>query len=416
MWKRCQELLPCQQETKGEGMKKALFVVAIAFMGLAMAQGKLTVWTHYGGPEVTWLKEQAAKFQKATGTQVEIVEVPFGDIQNKFILGAPQGQAADLIVSIPHDWVGAMASAGVLEPMGKYATSSYISGLNDVAVEALSYRGQLFALPMFAEAVGLIYNKKYVQTPPKTWDEFLKVAQANTSGNRFGFLYNLNDAYFSYGWFTAYGASVFAKNGNTLNTSDVKLGGSPGDKAMSFIKDLRYKYKLVPEGVDYGVADGAFKDGSLAMIMNGPWALGDYKKAKIDFGIAPMPAPPGGSQWKPFVGVQGVAMSAYSKNKIAAANFAKLLVTPESQISLNKAGGRIPVSKAAVAALKNDPVVAGFSAIIASGSPMPNIPEMGKVWGPWGNALSQVTQKPDSNVEAILSNMVSEIQKGISGK
>jgi len=381
-----------------------------------MAQGKLTVWSHYGGPELAWLKDQAAKFQKSTGTQVEVVEVPFGDIQNKFILGAPQGQAADLIVSIPHDWVGAMAQAGVLEPMGKYATSSYLGGLNDVAVEAMSYKGQLFALPMFAESVALIYNKKYVQTAPKTWDEFLKVAQANTTGNRFGFLYNLNDAYFSYGWFTAYGGSVFGKNGNALDTTQVKLGGDAGNKALSFIKDLRYKYKLIPEGVDGQVADGAFKDGSLAMIMNGPWAIGDYKKAKIDFGIAPMPAPPGGSTWKPFVGVQGVAMSAYSKNKTAAANFAKLLISTPSQVSMNQAGGRIPVSKAAVEQLKNDPVVAGFSPVIASGSPMPNIPEMGKVWGPWGNALSQATQKPDTNVSNIVSSMVAEIQKGISGK
>ncbi|MER3483803.1 MAG: maltose ABC transporter substrate-binding protein [Meiothermus sp.] len=397
-------------------MKKALFVAALAAMSLGMAQGKLTVWSHYGGPELAWLKDQAAKFQKSTGTQVEVVEVPFGDIQNKFILGAPQGQAADLIVSIPHDWVGAMAQAGVLEPMGKYATSSYLGGLNDVAVEAMSYKGQLFALPMFAESVALIYNKKYVQTAPKTWDEFLKVAQANTTGNRFGFLYNLNDAYFSYGWFTAYGGSVFGKNGNALDTTQVKLGGDAGNKALSFIKDLRYKYKLIPEGVDGQVADGAFKDGSLAMIMNGPWAIGDYKKAKIDFGIAPMPAPPGGSTWKPFVGVQGVAMSAYSKNKTAAANFAKLLISTPSQVSMNQAGGRIPVSKAAVEQLKNDPVVAGFSPVIASGSPMPNIPEMGKVWGPWGNALSQATQKPDTNVSNIVSSMVAEIQKGISGK
>jgi len=397
-------------------MRKALLIAAVAALSLGLAQGKLTVWTHYGGPEVAWLKDQAAKFQKSTGTQVEVVEVPFGDIQNKFILGAPQEQAADLIVSIPNDWVGAMVQAGVLEPMGKYATASYINGLSDVAVDALTYKGQLFALPMFAESVALIYNKKYVPTAPKTWDEFLKVAQANTTGNRFGFLYNLNDAYFSYGWFTAYGASVFGKSGNTLDTSQVKLGGEPGIKAMTFIRGLRYKYKLIPEGVDYAVADGAFKDGSLAMIMNGPWAIGDYKKAKIDFGIAPMPAPPGGGQWRPFVGVQGVAMNAYSRNKTAAANFAKLLVSPQSQISFNQAGGRIPASKAAVAELKNDPVVAGFAPIIASGFPMPNIPEMGKVWGPWGNALSQVTQKADSNIPSIVNNMVAEIQKSLSGK
>lgn len=81
-------------------MKRSLLAVAVLAMGLAMAQGKITVWTHYGGPELTWLKQQAETFKKTSGTQVEVVEVPFGDIQNKFILGAPQGQASDLIVYI----------------------------------------------------------------------------------------------------------------------------------------------------------------------------------------------------------------------------------------------------------------------------------------------------------------------------
>ncbi|MCL6567367.1 MAG: extracellular solute-binding protein, partial [Meiothermus silvanus] len=122
------------------------------------------------------------------------------------------------------------------------------------------------------------------------------------------------------------------------------------------------------------------------------------------------------SACKPFVGVQGVAINAYSKNKTAAANFAKLLVSEQSQISFNQAGGRIPVSKTAVARLKDDPVVAGFSPVIASGTPMPNIPEMGKVWGPWGNAIQQAIQKPDTNVQKIVDDMVAEIRKGIAGK
>lgn len=129
-----------------------------------------------------------------------------------------------------------------------------------------------------------------------------------------------------------------------------------------------------------------------------------------------MPNPPGGGQWRPFVGVQGVAMNAYSRNKTAAANFAKLLVSPQNQVAFNKAGGRLPVSKQAVQQLRNDPVVAGFSAVIALGTPMPNIPEMGKVWGPWGNALSQAVQKSDTNVAQIVNAMVAEINRGLSGR
>lgn len=404
-------------------MKKGLLLAgmaALAMTGTAFAQGKITVWTNLGSTsaaEGAWLKDLAAKYQKSTKTAVEIVVVPFGDIQQKFILGAPQGQAADLLITVPHDWVGAMAAAGVLEPMDKYATKTYLGSLSDTAIDAFSYKGKLFGLPAFAESVALIYNKKLVKTAPKTWDEFLKVAQDNTKGNNYGFLYDIGNSYFNYGWFKAYGASVFGRTANGgLDENKVMLGGDNGNKATQLIKDLRYKYKLIPEGVDYNAADSAFKDGALAMIINGPWALGDYKKAGVDYGIAAIPAPAGGSTWKPFVGVQGIVMNAYSKNKTAAANFAKTLVSSANQISFNKASGRIPVSKDAVAQLKNDPTVAGFSPIIAVGEPMPNIPQMGKVWGPWGNAMGQAIQKPDTNVDKIVADMVSEIQKGIASK
>ncbi len=395
-------------------MKQALGLILA--LGLALAQGKITVWTHFGGPELAWLKSQAQAFEKASGTKVEVVEVPFGDIKQKFILSAPQGQGPDLVVTIPHDWVGEMAQAGVLEPMGKYVTSAYLSDLQEVGVEAFTFGGRLLGLPAFAESVALIYNKRYVKEPPRTWDEFLALARQHTTGRSFGFLYNIGDSYFNFGFFRAFGAeNVFAKDARgNLDPGRLLLGGEVGEKALEFIRDLRYRYNLVPEGVDYGVADGAFKDGALAMIINGPWALGDYKKAGIDFGIAPFPTPPGAKNpWGPFLGVQGVVVNAYSKNKNAAVNFAKALVTGRNLVSFNQAGGRIPVSKSAAKTLEKDPVVAGFSQVFPRGVPMPNIPEMGKVWGPWGNAINLAIQKRDSNIKKIVEDMVAEIRKAI---
>jgi arabinogalactan oligomer/maltooligosaccharide transport system substrate-binding protein len=401
-------------------MKRVLLIAAVMALGLigsAQAQGRITVWTHYPGPELTWLTQTAEAFTRATGTRVEIVSVPFGDIQNKFILGAPQGQAADLVVSIPHDWVGAMATAGVLEPMGRYVTRDFLQDLSPVAVEALTFRNHLFALPMFAESVALIYNRRLVRTPPRTWDDFLRVAQEHTRGDRFGFLYDLGNPYFNFGWFAAYGATVFGRDARgAVDTREVRLGGDAGNRAVTFIRDLRFRHRLIPEGVDYGVAHSAFMEGALAMILNGPWAIGDYRRAGIDFGIAPLPNPPGGGQWRPFVGVQGVAMNAFSRNKTAAANFAKLLVSPRSQVAFSRAGGRVPVSRQAVEQLRADPVVVGFSATIAIGTPMPNVPEMGKVWGPWGNALAQAVLRADTDIPRIVAAMAEEINRGLGGR
>jgi arabinogalactan oligomer/maltooligosaccharide transport system substrate-binding protein len=215
-------------------MRKALALLALG-LSLALAQGKITVWTHFGGPELEWLKAQAKTFEKTSGTKVEVVEVPFGDIKQKFILGAPQGQAADLLVSIPHDWLGEMAQAGVLEPMGKYVTQSYLADIQPVAVEAFTFGGRLMGLPAFAESVALIYNKKYVKEPPKTWEEFLDLAKKLTTGSTFGFLYNIGDPYFNFGFFRAYGAdNVFGKDAKgNLDPSKLLLGGEVGRRPSS---------------------------------------------------------------------------------------------------------------------------------------------------------------------------------------
>ena len=392
-------------------MKKALTLLSLALLGQAGA-ATLTVWTHFGDAELSWLQAQAKSYEAKTKNKVNIVSVPFGDITDKFIQSAPKGQGPDLIVTQAHDRIGQMAAAGVIEPMDKYVTSK--TDLDRTAVSAMTYQGKLFGLPMFAESVALIYNKKLVPKAPTTWAQFLSAAQAAQKGGNLGFLMELNNAYLTYGFTSAYGGYVFKNNGGTLNTKDIGLANAGAAKAAGFLNDLRFKYNLVPEGVSGEAARSAFVQGRAAMILTGPWDMADIKKAKIDYGIAAFPTPPGASgKWSPFVGVQGTLMNAYSKNKAASATFAKQITTSDAQVAFNKAGGRIPVSLSARTKLKNDPVVAGFGKTISQGTPMPNVPQMGAVWGPWTNAVTQVSQKAGVDYSGVLNKAVTEMKSNI---
>ncbi|GHF81831.1 sugar ABC transporter substrate-binding protein [Deinococcus ficus] len=392
-------------------MKKALTILSLALLGNASA-ATLTVWTHFGTSELQWLKDQAAAYAKASGNKVDIVSVPFDNIPDKLIQSAPKGQGPDIIVTLPQDRLGQLAAAGVIEPMDKYVTSR--SDFDKTALSAMTYQGKLFAIPMFAEAVAVVYNKKLVPKAPTTWAEFLKTAQALQTGGNYGFLADLGNAYMNYGIVSAYGGYVFKNNNGTLNVKDVGLSNAGADKASAFLNDLRYKYNLVPEGVSGDAASSAFTQGRLGMFLTGPWSMGDIKKAGINYGIIPFPTPPGATgKWSPFVGVQGTMMSAYSKNKVAAAAFAKRISSADAQVAFNKAGGRIPVSLAARTKLKSDPIVAGFGKTISMGTPMPNVPQMGAVWGPWSNAIAQSVAKPNQNYSQILDKAVQEINSNI---
>lgn len=400
---------------KSIAIQRRLSMLMLITLSLGSSQAaNLTVWTHFEGPELTWLKSATKTYEKTSGNKVEVVSVPFGDIQQKFILGAPQGKGPDLLITSPHDRIGELAAAGVLEPMNKYIANK--SDLNPVALSAMTYKGKLFGLPMFAEAVGVVYNKKLVPKAPQNWAEFLAVAQKlnDPANGQFGFLADLGNAYMNYGVISAYGGYIFKNNQGTLDTKDLGIDNAGAAKAMGFLNDLRYKYKLVPEGVDGQVAKSAFVSGQLGMYLTGPWDMGDIKKAGINYGIMPFPTPPGAAQaWSPFVGVQGILLGSYSKNKVAASNLAKILVSSGNQAAFNKAGGRIPVSSKALASLGKDPVVTGFGKNISMGTPMPNVPQMGAVWGPWSNAVALSTQKPNPDYAKILDAAGKEVMSNI---
>ena len=52
---------------------------------------------------------------------------------------------------------------------------------------------------------------------------------------------------------------------------------------------------------------------------------------------------------------------------------------------------------------------AGFGAALLAAEPMPNIPEMGAVWAPMGDALTVITDTEDSNPSEALSRAVDQI-------
>ncbi len=394
-------------------MKRSLTLLALALAGSAHA-ATLTVWTHFNDKaEVTWLAGQVKTYQNLSGNTVRVVNVPLDKIVDQLLKTAKQGKGPDVIVTLPQDRIGQLAQAGVIEPLTRTARRSEF---DQTTIRALTVGGKLYGLPMFAESVAMVYNRKLVPTAPATWADFLKVAKRNTdaSAGRYGFLTDLSNAYMNYGFFSAYGAYVFGDQDGTLDVRDIGLNNSGARKALSLMNDLRFKDRLVPADMTGDKVKAAFLKGNAAMIVTGPWDMGDIKKAGINYGITSVPMPPGATgKWSPFVGVQGVVLNAYGTQKDLATQFAEGLVTSVAQLSFNQAGGRIPVNIGVRMRLAGNPIVAGFGRIISGGTPMPNVPAMGQVWGPWSDAVNASVQKPAQDYATLLDTAVKAMQKTI---
>ncbi len=393
-------------------MRKFLVAATIALATFGVAFGQtLTVWTTWTDQTLDWLREESASFSDAFGVDVEIVRLDVNELKQQALLAAPQGEAGDVFAGVPHDQIGEMAVGGILLDMSSYATSAYLADLSEQARLAYSYAGRLFGLPMYVEGPALVVNNELVDEVPATYEEMLELAAELTTSDTFGFMYDINNFYFSYAWLLSNGGYVFGRDASgALDPSDIGLANEGAVAGAQALHDLRFKHGLIPSGTNFDVANGLFVDGALAMIYTGPWSISQYQEAGLDVSVHPIPALADGTPFAGFMGVQGVLVNQFSDLKVEAANFAKWLSRKDAQVSLSRFSGRIPASNSALAEVEDDPIIAGFGAALTNAEPMPNIPEMGAVWSPMGNALNVITEDANANVSDVLNQAVREIR------
>ena len=155
--------------------------------------------------------------------------------------------------------------------------------------------------------------------------------------------------------------------------------------------------------------EGKFAAGKVGMIIDGPWAVANFKAKGVNFGVSGLPQFSKGNPMKPFMGVQGFLVNSKSKNTAAAWDLVKYL-SQHMQLSMFKAAGRVPVlnSVANLKLVKSNPVTQAVIASANLGEPMPNIPAMSVVWQPMANALQTLVQGKSTPAQA-----ASDAQKAI---
>lgn len=400
-------------------------------------ENELVFWTDMTETEA--LKKAITRFEQKHPFKVRMVRVPFEELQPKFQVAAPVRKGPDVITG-PHDWIGPFATAELISPID--LTDSVKSDFMEVPLKTLSFKGKLYGLPISLETLGLIYNKKYIKKPPQTMEELIVISQhANNgtidelkgkkseSGNSYddmlnysainstkvsGFLFELEDFYFSWAFLGGYGASIFKDTPQGLDPLDVELDKEPAIKGMDFLKDLKNKYNLIPQGMSKDIASGRFMEDNLLFTINGPWSLVDYKRRNISFGFAPLPILNTGKRPAPFVGVQGIYLNSRSKNKEMGLELMKEICSTQGEVDIYLEGGRCP---ARFDSLQNEELsgnedLKGILQAANDGTPMPNIPEMGAIWQPMKEAV-QLIMNDKLSTEQALKQASSRIKSNV---
>lgn len=371
-------------------MKKSFLLVLALVLVLsssALAATKLVIWESQG-PETEFINAVKAEFTKETGIEVEVVGIDQLSQAAKLALDGPAGKGADIVVW-PHDRIGQAVEEGILAPLP--VTKEQLASFIESTVVAMSYGGQVYGIPYSLETTALIYNKDLLPVVPNTMDSLFTIAKEMTGNGQYGFLYDISNFYFTYGFIGGYGGYVFKNTAKGLDVEDIGLANKGAVEGAELIKRFRTG-GLIPEGTDYGVTDGLFKEGKVAAIINGPWAFAEYKKAGINYGIAPLPKLSNGQYPTTFIGVKGYYVSAFSKNKEAALQFALWLTSKQMAYKHYQMNAIIPTSKEVLdmPEFKQNGDFLAFATQAGRGVPMPNVPEMGQVWDPMANAITYI--------------------------
>ncbi len=309
---------------------------------------KLTFWFNWEGTNADVMKGLVNRFNEQNpDIVVEPVFQPYSDIMTLYqtaIVGGttPDVAALDLIL-IPQ-----LVETGAIAPLDDYVANAPDIKVDDFYPLLANYdimNGKRYALPVSTNNMQLIWNKDLFtkagldpEKPPKTWDEMQSMAEQcqDPANGVVGFEYYTQPTGEGITW--QFQVWLWAAGGEFLNKDNTAAAfNTPeGLTALTFVSDM-----LQGKGSQPGPW-GLFGDQKACMQLDGSWLFGYRKDAPFQWGIAPVPAPEGGTTASN-VGGEHIFMFDATPNKDAAWKFIQYLTSPDVQLEWDKQTGFLPV-------------------------------------------------------------------------
>lgn len=362
---------------------KLALLLAVAMMlsmlgaGFASAEAKpyegvtLRVGGEEGGPYTLWYKEHVAEFTAKTGINVEIIEVP--ELTNTFTIESMSGSGYFDLINMDGPVIPEFAENGWLEPLDEYFEAGYLDDFFSSAIDAVSYKGSVYALPYLVHGPVIYYRTDLFEAAglpgaPTTVEEYREYAKKlnNPDAGVYGTIIEgrqggepvsqLHDKIYQFG------GDVLSSDGQVAFDSQQVVD------MFNWILALQWEDKSCPEaGVNYhnGDVQNMFLQGNVAMVCNWPymWSMTkDPETSKVVGNVAVAAQPITNALWS-----WSYAIHSDSKNKEAAFEFLKWTV---ESANLGKMGAEFcnPVTRissvdAALSAITDESDINTFKAM-----------------------------------------------------
>ncbi|MFJ3171215.1 ABC transporter substrate-binding protein [Streptomyces roseus] len=308
----------------------------------------LNFWHGWSAPsEIKAIEENIARFEKAhPNIKVKVTGNMTDDKINQ-ALRAGGDKAPDVVSSFTTDSVGKFCNTGAftdLNPFLRKAGMDKAKIFPKTLLDYTQFNGNQCTLPLLNDAYGLVYNKDAfkaagITEPPKTWSQFVEVAQKLTKPN--GDSYDQLGIMPTYHGYETTPARLAAQWSPKYFAADGKsnLAKDPGFASMlTAQKDLVAKLggyeKLEKFRNTFGdewSAEHPFHKGQVAMQIDGEWRASMAKEAGVTFeiGTAPLPVPDdqAGDYGKGYLSGTIMGIAAGSKKQNASWELVKYMTT-----------------------------------------------------------------------------------------
>lgn len=288
-------------------------------------------------------------------------------------------KAAPDMYFFAHDKIGVYAEMGILAPVTDLIDRQTLESVYvPTTLEAATYQGEIYQLPVYFETLLFMYNRLYMadEDVPATTEQLYAYMEEKTRGGHYGFVEQHSTAYYSAGWIHGFGGYIMDENGNVgLNLPET-------------IAALEYHKKfveLMPGESEYATVNTLFQEGKAHATIGGPWLVSAARAKGMDLGIAAMPTvDESGIPISPYMGVQGVQILKYAaENKTEAVRkVLNALMQPAVGVTLAKVSGCAPAVEVCYEneEVTSDDVVMAMRTTAENTIPMPNRPEMDIMW------------------------------------
>jgi len=403
------------------GLGVLILMVVLVLGGLNKTVGTksatLTFWGTFDDP--SFYRTAIGEFETANpGIRIVYTQYNFDDYEKKLVDAFASGTGPDIWL-MHNTWLPKHIDQ--IQPLpqtilpGEKAPLMTLKDFQeqfvDVTAQDLTANGQIYALPLYTDTLGLYYNKDIFNTagisaPPKTWDEFnadvRKLSVFDARGNivksaaAIGTSQNVNRSTdILMLLMLQSGVQMTDPNNTGATFSHAVNGQNVGENALQFYTDFANPSKqLYTWNSQQHYSIDAFTNGETAMMFNYSHQIATIrsKAARFNFATAPIPQIAGSpininfaSYWAPTVAKQ-------SKNGVVAWKFLVYLTSAKGSVSYINASNNPSARRDLIDQQKTDPDLGPFAVQSLSA----------KSW----------YQIDNTAIETIFANMIDDVNFG----